>query len=86
MTRSNIHTVLERMNSLQRLSDKYSDRSYDLYQESKVSLSDKYDKKAEKIDDQIKGMEITLHMLGLGAWKTHKGEWVIPDDDIIHAT
>ena len=86
MNRLCINKVLEEMNLLQRLSDKYADRAYDLGQEGKYAQSDRYDRKSDMIDLRIKGMEFTLHTLGLGVWRTREGEWVIPTDDIIRAT
>ena len=86
MNRLCINKVLEEMNSLQRLSDKYADRAYDLGQEGKDAQADKYDCKSDMIDLRIKGMEFTLRTLDLGVWRTREGEWVIPTDDIIHAT
>lgn len=86
MNRLCINKVLEKMNSLQRLSDKYTDRAWDLENEGKPAQADRYDSKADMIDEQIKGIEFTLRTLGLGVWRTREGEWVIPTDDIIHAT
>lgn len=86
MNRLCINKVLEEMNSLQRLSEKYADRAYDLGKEGKYAQSDRYDRKSDMIDLRIKGMEFTLRTLGLGVWRTREGEWVIPDDDIIRAT
>ena len=86
MNRLCINKVLEEMNSLQRLSDKYADRAYDLGQEGKYAQSDRYDRKSDMIDLRIKGIEFTLRTLGLGVWRTREGEWVIPTDDIIRAT
>ena len=86
MNRLCINKVLEKMNSLQRLSDKYTDRAWDLEKENKSAQADRYDSKADMIDEQIKGIEFTLRTLGLGVWRTREGEWVIPTDDIIRAT
>lgn len=85
MTRSGILTVLERMNTLQRMRNKYDDRSDELYSAGDKERSLKLDHKVDLYEREIQGMEFVLRRLGLGVWKTKDDEWVIPDDDIRRA-
>lgn len=86
MTRLGIKQILERMNVLERTRIKYDDRSEKYYCEGDLDTSHKWDHRADLVEREIIGMEYTLKKLGLGVWKTHDDEWVIPDDDIIRAT
>ena len=85
MNRMSIARVLERMNCLERMKNKYDDRSCDLYQQGERERSAKLDHKVDLYEKEIEGMQYTLRQLGLGVWKTTEGEWVIPQDDIIRA-
>ena len=86
MDRMNISRVLEHMNCLERMKNKYADRSFELYYQGDDEHSDKLEHKVELYEKEIEGMRYTLRQLGLGVWKTDKDEWVIPQDDIIRAT
>ena len=86
MDRMNISRVLEHMNCLERMKNKYADRSFELYYQGDDERSDKLEHKVELYEKEIEGMRYTLRQLGLGVWKTDKDEWVIPQDDIIRAT
>ncbi len=81
-----INTVLEHMNTLERMKNKYDGRASDLYKQGNVDRAAKLDYKVELYDREICGIEYTLRKLGLDVWKTKEGEWVIPTDDIIRAT
>ena len=81
-----INTVLEHMNTLERMKNKYDERASGLYKQGNVDRAAKIDYKVELYDREICGIEYTLRKLGLGVWKTKEGEWVIPTDDIIRAT
>lgn len=85
MNRRHINEILERMNCLERMKIKYDDRSTNLCQRGEFERSAKLDRKVELYEAEIKGMEFVLHKLGLGVWKTHDGEWIIPYDDIKRA-
>ena len=85
MNRLCINKVLEKMNSLERLLIKYDDRATEAYQNGDLDKSIKWDHRVDLVQKEIDGMEFTLHTLGLGAWKTREGEWVIPKDDITRA-
>lgn len=86
MNRLCINKVLEHLNSLERLFSKYDDRSTKAYQDGELERSIKWDHRCDLVGREIKGIEFTLHTLGLDAWKTREGEWVIPEDDIRRAT
>lgn len=85
MTRLGIKKVLEQMNALERLMAKYNDRSDAAYQEGKIEKSYYLNHRADLAEHEIKGIMFTLRTLGLSAWKTRDGEWVVPDDDITRA-
>ena len=85
MTRLCITRVLEKMNALDRLMEKYDDRSTEYYQKGDLERSIKWDHRVDLIERQIEGIRYTLTTLGLGVWKTRDGQWVIPDDDIKNA-
>lgn len=85
MNRLCINSVLEHMNVLERMKNKYDNRCSDLYQIGETERAAKLDYKVELYEHEIQGIEYTLKKLGLGVWKTRDGEWVIPNDDIIRA-
>ena len=85
MTRYAITTIFERMNTLQRMRNKYDNRSDELYSAGDKERSLKLDHKVDLYEREIQGMEFVLRRLGLGVWKTKEDEWVIPDDDIRRA-
>lgn len=86
MNRMSIACILERMNCLERIKNKYDDRSTKLYQRGELERSAKLDNKVDLYEHEIQGMSFTLRLLGLDVWKTKENEWVIPEDDIIRAT
>lgn len=86
MTRSGIMTVLERMNTLQRMRNKYEDKSNELYQNGETERSVKMDHKVDLYDREIDWMKFVLRKLGLDVWFSgERNEYVIPDDDIRRA-
>jgi len=85
LNRNGINRILERMNCLERMKNKYDDRSVELYQQGERERSAKLDHKVDLYEREIQGMEYTLKTLGLHVWLTREGEWVIPKDDILRA-
>ena len=86
INRMSITRILEHMNCLERMKNKYDDRSYELYQNGEYERSTKLDHKVYLYEREIQGMEFTLRSFGLSVWRTDENEWVIPEDDIINAT
>ena len=59
-----INSVLEHMNTLERMKNKYDNRASDLYKQGNVDRAAKLDYKVELYDREICGIEYALRKLG----------------------
>ena len=82
MMRSSVYKALDKINELEKMADKYYDKSWEKYEQGNEKSSDHYEQKGDMTVAAIRGMADTLRILGLGAWRDSEGKWHIPLDDI----